>query len=234
MDETTILCEAERSRPPTEASSGFSSGDPIKFVRKRLRSGGPSVRLTLLGALYFGSLALATCVMFGGSLPMGSLLALPLAGAVGGGGLALHTKGWRAAPGAGLRFAFGFALADLIIFFSLVSLQASVEPLWGATAWGIALALGGGIGGSSLRRPPGLGPRGFGSPTLAGALAFGFSGAVGGWLGFIFFGSWKSPNRAQGLDVGMVLALAMGGALLGAALDRSGENQTPPSPENSG
>ena len=49
----------------------------------------------------------------------------------------------------------------------------------------------------------------FGSPTLMGAFAFGFSGAVGGWLGFTLLGAWKLPKLARGLDVGMVLALAL-------------------------
>jgi hypothetical protein len=58
----------------------------------------------------------------------------------------------------------------------------------------------------------------FGSPTLMGAFAFGFSGAVGSWLGSTLLGAWKLPKSARGLDVGMVLALAIGDAVLGTAL----------------
>ena len=61
----------------------------------------------------------------------------------------------------------------------------------------------------------------FGSPTLMGAFAFGFSGAVGGWLGFTLLGAWKLPKSARGLDVGMVLALALGDAVRGTALGRA-------------
>ena len=71
----------------------------------------------------------------------------------------------------------------------------------------------------------------FGSPTLVGAFAFGFSEAVGGWLGFTLLGAWILPKSARGLDVGMVLAL--GGALLGTALGRA-KKRTPPQPEDSG
>ena len=63
----------------------------------------------------------------------------------------------------------------------------------------------------------------FGSPTLMGAFAFGFSGAVGGWLGFTLLGAWKLPKSARGLDVGMVLALALGDAVLATALGRAKE-----------
>ena len=38
----------------------------------------------------------------------------------------------------------------------------------------------------------------FGSPTLMGAFAFGFSGAVGGWLGFTLLGAWKTPEVGSG------------------------------------
>jgi hypothetical protein len=44
-----------------------------------------------------------------------------------------------------------------------------------------------------------------GSPTLTGAFAFGFSGAVGGGRGFTLLGAWKPPKPARGLDVCMVL-----------------------------
>jgi hypothetical protein len=32
-----------------------------------------------------------------------------------------------------------------------------------------------------------------------GAFDFGFSGAVGGWLGFTLLGAWKLPKSARGL-----------------------------------
>ena len=70
----------------------------------------------------------------------------------------------------------------------------------------------------------------FGSPTLMGAFAFGFSGAVEGWLGFTLLGAWKLPKSARGLDVGMVLALALGGALLGTAFSRAKELTWPLTP----
>jgi hypothetical protein len=44
-----------------------------------------------------------------------------------------------------------------------------------------------------------------GSPTLMGAFAFGFSGALGGRRGSALLGAWKPPKPARGLDVGMVL-----------------------------
>ena len=45
----------------------------------------------------------------------------------------------------------------------------------------------------------------FGSPTLMGAFAFGFSGAGDGGLGFTPLGAWKLAKPALGLDIGMVL-----------------------------
>ena len=58
----------------------------------------------------------------------------------------------------------------------------------------------------------------FGSPTLMGAFAFGFSGAVGGLARLHAVGGEKLPKSARRLDVGMVLALAIGDAVLGTAL----------------
>jgi hypothetical protein len=37
----------------------------------------------------------------------------------------------------------------------------------------------------------------------------------GGRLGITLLGAWKLPKSARGLDAGIVLALALGGALLG-------------------
>jgi hypothetical protein len=173
----------------------------------------PSFGLAPIGALSFGAGALVACAISAVPSPI-LLLALPMAGAVGGGGLAWYAVGRRAAPIAALRFALGFACSGLLVVFSLVSLQARVEPGWGAAAWGMGLALGGGIGAGYLRRAPHAGRFLLASPGLAGALAFGLSGAVGGWLGFALL----PTMRMGGLGVGMVTALVLGGALLGAAV----------------
>jgi hypothetical protein len=187
----------------------------------------PSFRLAALGALSFGSIALAACVIPGEAIPLASCLALPVAGAVGGGCLAWQIAGWKAALAAAVRFAFGFGLALPIIWFSLISLQAEVEPGWGATAWGIGLAFGGAIGGSSLQRTPRSGPGRFVSPAGAAASAFGLAGVIGGWLGFTLFGQRIFQKSARGLDVGMVLALVLGGLVLGAVLGRTTEPMPP-------
>jgi hypothetical protein len=174
----------------------------------------PSLGLAPIGALSFGAGAFLACALSAATPPLAPLLALPLAGAVGGGGLARSAVGRRAAPLAALRF----ALSGFLILFSLISLQAEVEPAWGATAWGLGLALGGGIGGGCLRRAPTPGPVRFASPGLAGALAFGLSGAVGGGLEFALFRALS----VWGLAMGMVLALALGGALLGLTVGPAG------------
>jgi hypothetical protein len=51
-----------------------------------------------------------------------------------------------------------------------------------------------------------------------GAFAVGFSGAVGGLARLHAVGGEKLPKSARRLDVGMVLALALCGALLGRGL----------------
>lgn len=170
-------------------------------------------RLALLGGLSFGPFAL----LFAAPDLRVWLLAIPLAGAVGGGVLTSQVEGWRRALAAALVFAFGFLLADVFVFFSLISLQAEVVPLYGATAWSIGLAIGGGIGGLAL----GLlsAPRCFRWDLgLRGALAFGLPGAIGGWLGFALFGAGMGM---LGIAAGLFSALALGGALLGAAIGRS-------------
>src|SRR4051794_35598582 len=114
-----------------------------------MRSSLRCLGLALVGALGFGSMAVAVWGESASPSPLASLLTLPLAGAVGGSGLASLTKGVRAVPDAALRFALGFVLSALMAWFSLISLQARVEPSSGAIVWGIGLGLGGGIGGSS-------------------------------------------------------------------------------------
>lgn len=166
-----------------------------------------SGELAAIGALSFGAGALMACGLCVTPFP-GPLLALPIAGAFGGWVLARCALGLRAAAIAALRFAMGFGLSGLLVVFSLISLQARVEPGWGAIAWGLGLALGGGIGGGSLRRPPSA------SPGPRAALSFGLSGALGGGMGFALF----PTLNLLALAGGMVMAFMLGGSLLGAAV----------------
>ena len=190
---------------------------------------GPKLPTRLGEEPYFGSVALVTCILLADSVPLAPIVALPLEGAIGGGGLAWHAFGRRTAPNAALGFALGFAMACFLVFFSLISLQREADPAVGAIIWGFGMALGGGIGGSYLRRVTGPGNIKGVSSALAGLLAFGLAGALGGGLGFSLF----RTMRVQGLSIGMILSLTLGGALLAMTLVPL-EGLTPLEPGDSG
>jgi len=114
-------------------------------------------------------------------------------------------------PGAA-GFGCGFIITSFLVFFTMVSLQGGGTPEygWGATGCGIGFALGGGLGGLSIRR----------ELAIAGALAFGIAGALWGFVVFWLEGQGNeellSPMlKYFGIFV-FILPYLLGGALFGA------------------
>jgi len=111
-------------------------------------------------------------------------------------------------------FGCGFVITSFIVFFTMISLQGGGRPEygWGATGCGIGFALGGGLGGLSIRR----------ELSIAGGLAFGVAGAAWGLIVFWLAGQRKGALLLSILDYfGIVVAIfpyLLGGALFGAAL----------------
>ncbi len=143
-------------------------------------------------------------ILFG--FPAGGLIAALLMGA--------RTPG----RGSGQRIAAmliamaGWGLTGLIVLFSLVSMQASIDPAWGAMAWGLGFGTGGAIAGGPLSRlwmPAGsdLAKVPWGGP-IAG-LAFAGSGAISGCLAFLGFANLG----VHGLAVCVWLAYLLGGQI---------------------
>ena len=111
-------------------------------------------------------------------------------------------------------FGCGFVITQFFVFFTMVSLQGGGSPEygWGATGCGIGFALGGGLGGLSIRR----------ELSIAGGLAFGIAGALWGPIVFWLEGQTGGQLLSQALGYfGILVAIfpyLVGGALFGAAL----------------
>ncbi len=115
---------------------------------------------------------------------------------------------------AAVGFGFGFVVTSFAVFFTMLSLQAAARPEygWGATGCGVGFALGGFIGGLSIR----------GKLAIAGALSFGIAGAL--WGPLMFWQAWPrgEPQSASLIDyIGILIFLfpyLIGGALFGAVV----------------
>lgn len=199
-----------------------------------MRLVGSCLRFAGIGALSFGVFPIVVGVGLVAVYPFVQLPVLapvlaaalflgpPLAAAIGGWGLCWRAFERRSAWLAGLGFALAFTLWSFMAVLTVIGLQAAVDPARSAMSWGVAMTLSGGIGGLSLRRPPRPGRRRSRSFALAGALAFGFAGTIGGWLGFALVRVQLDLGYRRlmmlGPGLGVVVALTLGGALLGAAV----------------
>ena len=194
-----------------------------------------TVRLAARGAAGFGAGALIIIALIvletvlananpsrepSGVLFMAIIAAFPLCGILGAGALT-----WKVADSATtLRAMFGFAVGFFIapwgMLFSLMSLQASAGPeyAWGAIAFGVSFAVGGGIGTAFLdwRLLP------------AGILGFAIPGAISGAVLFGGLGVLlvSNPDSSKALAAVILVTAALlpcvvGGAVLGAALART-------------
>jgi hypothetical protein len=113
-----------------------------------------------------------------------------------------------------IGFGIGFVVTSFMVFFTMLSLQASAGPeyVWGAIGCGIGFGLGGGLGGAFIRL----------ELAVAGALSFGIAGALWGLL--VFYHVWErkgallvSLGDIAGLFV-ILFPYLLGGALFGAAV----------------
>jgi hypothetical protein len=128
-------------------------------------------------------------------------------------GAIILTWGPEPSFGRAAGFGCGFVITACMVFFTMLSLQASAGPeyAWGAAGCGIGFAVGGGLGGLCI------GPR-FAIPA---ALSFGVSGALWGLMIFWAVGERGEaplPSAAAGLVSILAIALPflIGGALFGA------------------
>ena len=146
-------------------------------------------------------------------------------------GLAVSFLIRRGTKSAGQRIAaatlatVGFGLTGVMVFFSIISLQAKIEPFLGAFAWGLGFGIGGAISGQSLSRlwlPASTGSDRIPFAGVVAGLAFTLSGAVAGFLGFHGFSTWNLSS----LVLCIWLAHLLGGLLCDAgwhlSLKRSG------------
>ena len=81
----------------------------------------------------------------------------------------------------------GCGLTGLIVIFSLISMQARIDPAWGALAWGLGFGIGGALSGPSLSWLWLPADARSNRVRFAGVIAwpaFAFSGAIAGFLGF--------------------------------------------------
>ncbi len=107
---------------------------------------------------------------------------------------------------------FGWGITGCIVLFSMISLQADIEPLWGAFSWGLGFGIAGAICGRSLSPPGTIRGKHVDRRPFAGLVAtgsFAFSGALAGYLAFTGFGTWNLWALAGGLW----LAFQLGGLL---------------------
>lgn len=176
------------------------------------------------GAVGFG-LGAAAFLLLSFVLPdilgIGQLLRLVIVGVIGGGVLAWEGKAqWRSA----LIAAAGFGLACIpawqplvILPFAFAAVHSPLDILLSGVFSALPLAMIGGLGAPLLATRPRLHSL---TRLIAlvgvGALAFGFSGALGGVVAVLLVPSL----RLLGLGVGLVTSFALGGALLGALVGR--------------
>lgn len=156
------------------------------------------------------ALAVSVFLMF----PYGLFL-FPIAGLVAS--LLIHqgtrSVSQRIAAGVLATAAFGFT--GMIVSCSLISLQADIEPAWGAFAWGLGFGIAGIVCGqffSQLSHPD---RHGSGRIRFAGVITgigFAISGAVAGFLGFLMLPAWNIFSLAFGIW----LAFQLGGILCDA------------------
>ncbi len=142
------------------------------------------------------------------------------------GGLAASLLICRRTSGAGPRVAatimatVSCGLTGLIVFFSLISMQARIDPYWGALAWGVGFGIGGTLSGPSLSRlwlPTSARSNNVHFAALIAGLAFAFSGAVAGYLGFQGF----LALHFYALSLCVCLAYLLGGLLCECGWQRS-------------
>ena len=163
------------------------------------------MRATISFGLAGGTLAISAFLLF-----PAVLFLFPIAGVAAS--LLIHqgtkSAGQRIVAGTMTAAAFGFT--GWIVFFSLISLQADVEPLWGAFAWGLGFGVAGAISGQSLSRLWRPGSQESATIPFAGLIAgvvFMLSGAVAGFLAFLEFPKWNVAS----LVVCIWLAFQLGG-----------------------
>lgn len=128
------------------------------------------------------------------SFPNGLIISFPVAGLVASLLICRGNKSSAQRVAAAALTAASFGVTGLTVVFSLISLQADIEPVWGAFAWGMGFGLAGGISGRSLSRLWRRGGQGSAVIPFAGSmagLAFAMSGGVAGFLGFLGFPAWN-------------------------------------------
>ncbi|MEY3459208.1 MAG: hypothetical protein RL215_2365 [Planctomycetota bacterium] len=164
---------------------------------------------TMRATISFGLAGAALAIATANQSP-GRLVLFPLTGLVAS--ILIHrgscSRGQRIAGSILATAAFG--LTGLMVAFSLISLQADIEPLWGAFSWGLGFGAAGAISGRSLSRLWRPGSRQSPDIPFAGltaGVAFTLSGAIAGFLAFLKFPTWN----VSGLIACIWLAFQLGG-----------------------
>jgi len=100
-----------------------------------------------------------------------------------------------------------FAGTGILVAFSLISLQADIDPVWGAFAWGLGFGVSGFSTGWSFSPQARQGSLSlFAASSIAGG-GFTIAGAIGGCLGFLLM-----PHiGVAALATGIWLAFVLGG-----------------------
>ena len=163
------------------------------------------MRATISFGLAGGALAISLFLAF----PAGLFL-FPIAGGAASFLIQRGNKSDGQGVVAGILAFAGFAFTGLMVGFSLISLQADVEPLWGAVAWGLGFGVGGAISGQSLSRLWLLSNQRSAAASFAGCIAgfsFMLSGAIAGCVAFLEFPKWQVAS----LIVCTWLAFQLGG-----------------------
>src|SRR5271157_14853 len=101
-----------------------------------------TVSFGLAGVLAAAGLLYFPAMLFG--FPLGGLAASLL--------IRRRTASARQQIGATIIATFGCGLTGLIVIFSLISMQARIDPAWGALAWGLGFGIGGALSGLALSR----------------------------------------------------------------------------------
>lgn len=192
----------------------------------------------LRGAIGFGlgagiaSLSVASIVLFDFFAGIGHLgqLSLLVAGSAMSGACGGAILGWkRNIPGssviAALGFGLGFTLPGWLFPLTLRGLHEvgffgtpSERALYGALLWGGVLGLAGAIGAAPLRSALGVtGRHALAFTVLAGALAFGIGGAVGGTV-VLAYSLPSDSFHYWPFFTALFIAYTIGGTLLGTAV----------------